>query len=100
VIKTYTRWINPKKLDELLYALREIGIDVWRHSYSYRLIYKNKIIASLHIYPGYNDVTIRILGISKETAMSVMDHVLTKIREVLPYYRIHVKTIEPKIKIV
>jgi len=99
VVKTYTRWINPKKLDELLYALREIGIDVWRHSYSYRLIYKNTIIASLHIYPGYNDITIRILGVNRKTAMSIMECVLIKIREVLPHYKIHIKTIEPKIKI-
>ncbi len=32
--------------------------------------------------------------------MSIMERVLTKIREVLPYYKVHVKTIEPKIKIV
>ncbi len=99
VVKTYTRWINPKKLDELLYALREIGIDVWRHSYSYRLIYKNTIIASLHIYPGYNDIIIRILGVNRKTAMSIMKYILTKIREVLPHYKIHIKIIEPKIKI-
>ncbi|MCD6301473.1 MAG: hypothetical protein J7L82_05315, partial [Staphylothermus sp.] len=64
----------------------------------YRLLYKNTIIAGLHIYPGYNDITIRILGVNKEIAMNILDLILSKIKEVLPDYRVHIKIVEPKIK--
>jgi len=52
--------IHPRVLNNITWDLRSLGIWVERHSYSYRIIYGGVIVGSIHIYPGYDEVVIRI----------------------------------------
>lgn len=99
-IKTmYTRWINPQKLDELVFKLRKNNISVGRHSYSYRLFYNEKLIAGIHVYPGYNEVVLRIYMSYIEYSKPIIGLIKEIIRKVFPDYRLVVQYIKPVIEV-
>lgn len=54
--------IDIKRLNNLVNELRTRGLWAERHSYSIRLMYNNAIIASLHLYPGFNEAELRLYG--------------------------------------
>ncbi|ABN70222.1 hypothetical protein Smar_1126 [Staphylothermus marinus F1] len=94
----YTRWVNPRKLDELVFKLRENNIFASRHSYSYRLLYNGKMIAGIHLYPGYKEVVLRIYMSNIEYAEPVLELIKNIIRKIFPDYKLNIHYIKPLIK--
>lgn len=47
-------------LNKLVEELRRSGVWAERHSYSIRGMYNGKFVVSIHIYPGYGLVKIRL----------------------------------------
>lgn len=58
----FIRSIDVKRLNRLVNELRKRGLWAERHSYSIRIIYNNIIVASLHLYPGFNEAILRLYG--------------------------------------
>jgi hypothetical protein len=85
--------IHSKILNRLVWDLRKQGLWAERHSYSFRIIYNNRFIASFHIYPGYNEVEIRVYG--DEADEHVIEVIEKTITDHLPSYMIRVKKIKP-----
>ncbi|MEM1628388.1 MAG: hypothetical protein QXP02_01795 [Desulfurococcaceae archaeon] len=54
--------INNRVLNNFVKELRDRGIWAERHSYSIRLMYKETIVASLHLYPGFNKAILKLYG--------------------------------------
>lgn len=52
--------IPVEMLNRLVEELRRNGIWAERHSYSIRGMYNGKFVVSMHIYPGYRLVNIRL----------------------------------------
>ncbi|MGC8982449.1 MAG: hypothetical protein ACP5KA_01640 [Desulfurococcaceae archaeon] len=73
------RGIDVKKMNRLVEELRKAELWAERHSYSIRIMYKGRIVASLHLYPGYNEAVLKLY--SDET--SVNDYVLSSVKRVL-----------------
>ncbi|MEM1933014.1 MAG: hypothetical protein QXY53_01225 [Desulfurococcaceae archaeon] len=47
-------------LNHLVNELRSRGLWVERHSYSFRVMYCGKIVASFHIYPYHKEIHVRL----------------------------------------
>ncbi|MEM4718369.1 MAG: hypothetical protein QXE81_06425 [Desulfurococcaceae archaeon] len=81
--------ISTRRLNNLINELRSMGIWAERHSYSIRVMYRDKIVASLHLYPGFNTAVLRLYGDKQEN-----DHVLLSvtrsISKHLPGFKIEV----------
>ncbi len=93
----YIKWIDPRLLDKLVFELSNKGIYVGRHSYSFRLFFKSKIVAGIHVYPGYNEVVLRIYMSNLEYALEALDNIINAIRKVLPSYKLVIQYIKPLI---
>jgi hypothetical protein len=93
----YIRWINPRLLDKLVFELSNRGIYVGRHSYSFRLFFKGRIIAGIHVYPGYNEVVLRIYMSNLEYALEALDNIVDAIKKTLPGYKLIIQYIKPLI---
>ncbi len=87
--------LNRKRLDSLVYLLEDKGIMVSRHSYSYRLFYKGKIIAGIHVYPIYNEISIRLYRVFKEYVKETRDLVVNVVKQIFPEYRIKIEWYPP-----
>ncbi|MEM2009552.1 MAG: hypothetical protein QXV51_01735 [Thermosphaera sp.] len=58
--------ISVKLLNKILEELNQRGIYAERHSYSIRMMFKGRFVASLHLYPGFNQGVLRVYGDSEE----------------------------------
>jgi uncharacterized membrane protein len=79
----YVKGIDVKKLNKLVDELRKRDLWAERHSYSIRIIYNGLIVASLHIYPGFNEAVLRLYGdnTSDRYVQSVVGEVLSQVLE-------------------
>ncbi len=93
--KNLLKWVSVRELDSINMLLEKNGIEVSRHAYSYRLLYKGKIIASIHLYPGFEEASIRLYKYSKDEADEVKDVIIGVVKKVFPNYRISVKWYPP-----
>ncbi len=84
------RWVNPKRLDKLVFDLRENGIWADRHAYSYRLMYKDRLVASLHIYPGYNEFSLRLYKSFKTLAREAEEIIVKVLKQNFPEYKVRI----------
>jgi hypothetical protein len=77
----FIRGIDVKVLNKLVEELRRRSLWAERHSYSIRIIYNNLIVASLHIYPGFNEAVLRLYGdaVSDAYVQKVISEVLPRI---------------------
>ncbi|MEZ0394073.1 MAG: hypothetical protein ABWK00_03400 [Desulfurococcaceae archaeon] len=79
----------PLKLQRLTQALREGGLWAERHSYSIRIMYHEKFVASLHLYPLHGEAVMRLYSDEEP----VNDYVLNAVRKALqqhfPELRLH-----------
>jgi len=69
--KNILRWISARDLDMINILLEKHGLEVSRHAYSYRLLYKGKIVASIHLYPGFEEASIRLYKYASSEANEV-----------------------------
>lgn len=84
--------VDHKLLNNFTWLLRERGIWVERHSYSFRIMYNNLIIGSLHIYPGFNEAVLRIHSIDKNSVEYIVNNVKKLFNQLFPEYRLIVHT--------
>lgn len=56
----YPVGLQHKLLNNIVWEFRKKKFWVERHSYSFRVMFNNIFIASFHVYPGYNEVVVRL----------------------------------------
>ncbi len=83
--------LHRRMLDELVFKLSEIGVYAGRHSYSYRLMYKGRIIAGIHVYPLYNTISVRLYKAFKDLVNEVGEKITNTLSYVFKDYRIIVE---------
>ncbi|WFO74986.1 hypothetical protein J4526_07910 [Desulfurococcaceae archaeon MEX13E-LK6-19] len=93
--KNLLRWVSARELDMINMLLEKHDIEASRHAYSYRLLYKGKIIASIHLYPGFEEASIRLYKYSRDEASEVKDVIVGVVKKVFPNYKISVKWYPP-----
>lgn len=87
------RGISHRALNGLVQELREGGLWAERHSYSIRIMYEGKFVASLHLYPGFNEAQLRLYGDSLEVNELVRERVLKAVERHLGGLRVEAKLI-------
>ncbi|WP_440059956.1 hypothetical protein ACSU1N_02030 [Thermogladius sp. 4427co] len=73
--------IHPRVFNKIVWELRSLGLWAERHSYSMRVMYRDKFVASLHFYPGYNIIEGRLYAESpgvNEYLAETLSNVLSK----------------------
>ena len=88
--------VSRKQLDNLVFKLLDKGFYVSRHSYSYRLFYRGKLVAGIHVYPGYNEVSLRLYRVYSDVVREVADTILSIVKEVFKDYRVEVSWFPPE----
>ena len=78
--------IHVKVLNQIVWELRDRGLWVERHSYSFRVFRNERIVGSFHIYPGYNEVILRI--IDKQAGEEVITIIVDVLKKHLPEYKV------------
>lgn len=81
--------INVKVLNNIVDELRKRGLWAERHSYSIRIMYNGEFVASLHIYPGFNEAALKLYG-SEESNKIVLSCVKELFTKYLVNYSIRV----------
>ncbi|MEM0000890.1 MAG: hypothetical protein QXY82_06150 [Desulfurococcaceae archaeon] len=81
----FPRGVNAKVLNSLVHELRMRGLWAERHSYSIRIAYNGLFVASLHLYPGFNEAVLRLYGRS-DVNRHVQKEVEALIRKYFPDY--------------
>ncbi len=81
--------IQHKILNNIVWELRKHGFWVERHSYSFRAMIKNYFIGSFHVYPGYNEVVVKLYG-NLEIHRRFAETVITIFKKYLPNYRVKI----------
>ncbi len=81
--------VDRRRLDKLVFKLMEEGFYVSRHSYSYRLFYKGRVVAGIHIYPGFNEISVRLYKASRDLVNSVRGVIKRVVEEVFPEYSVY-----------
>ncbi|QOR95017.1 hypothetical protein IMZ38_03735 [Thermosphaera chiliense] len=75
------RGIPVKVLNKLVEELNQRGLYAERHSYSIRMMYQGRFVASLHLYPGFNQAVLRVYGESErinKTVEEVVEELVKK----------------------
>jgi hypothetical protein len=83
--------IHPRVFNKMIGDLRERGLWAERHSYSMRVMYQGRFVASLHFYPGYNLVEVRVYAESRELNEAIAREIGGVIARYLPGYNLEVK---------
>lgn len=94
--RNISRWISVRDLEKISVILEKHGLEVSRHAYSYRLLYNGKIVGSIHLYPGYEEVSIRLYKHARVEAEKVRDLLVDVVKKVFPHYRIYVNWYPPR----
>ncbi|NAZ26657.1 MAG: hypothetical protein GU348_00700 [Thermogladius sp.] len=87
------RGIHPRVFNNMIRDLRGRGLWAERHSYSMRVMYEGRFVASLHFYPGYNIVEARLYAESPQLNEMLRGLINGVIAQYLPEYRVDVKVI-------
>ncbi|MEL9909175.1 MAG: hypothetical protein QXP97_05905 [Desulfurococcus sp.] len=58
----FIKGIPVKVLNNMVEELRLKGLWTERHSYSLRIMYNNRFVASLHLYPGFNEAVLKLIS--------------------------------------
>lgn len=56
----FPKGVDVRVLNRIVLFLRDNGLWVERHSYSFRVMYMGRFVASFHIYPGFNSVVLKL----------------------------------------
>ncbi len=75
------RGIPVKVLNKLVEELNHRSLYAERHSYSIRMMHNGKFVASLHLYPGFNEAVLRVYGESEGVNRLVVEVVRELVRE-------------------
>lgn len=78
--------IDVRVLNKIVNELRELDLWAERHSYSIRIMHKDMFVASLHLYPGYNEAVLRLYG--GEANKHVQNVVRAVLEKYLPNFRL------------
>ncbi len=89
--------LERRRLDGFTYALIRAGLYAARHSYSYRIFYRDKIIAGIHFYPGYGEVELRLYTVHGDYARKMEPVIGSILRKFFPDYRLDIKWLKPVI---
>lgn len=76
-----------------MWLLRESGLWVERHSYSFRIMYGGRIVGSLHIYPGFREAILKVYNVNEGEASYVVSTVRRVFETLFPEYELSVKAI-------
>ena len=87
------RGIHPRVLNSITWRLRKHGLWVERHTYSYRIMYRGKLIASLHIYPGYDEAILRLYSGDETVDQYIVDTVSNVFKELLPGIKLKIEVL-------
>lgn len=82
------RGIDVRKLNIMVSELRKRGLWAERHAYSIRIIYSDLIVASLHLYPGFNEAVLRVYSGRVEVDEFVINTVREVINKHLPEFKL------------
>lgn len=85
--------IDVRLLNKIVEMLRTDDLWTERHSYSLRIAYKGMLVASLHLYPGFNEAVLRLYGESSSTNNYVMGEVLRVLKITLPEFKVRVQVL-------
>ncbi|MFZ8791637.1 MAG: hypothetical protein ACO2OS_05090 [Thermosphaera aggregans] len=77
------RGIPVRVLNKLVEELNEKNLYAERHSYSIRMMYNGRFVASLHLYPGFNQAVLRVYGESEVINKKVSEIVVELVRKYL-----------------
>ena len=92
----FLRWVRAKDLDCIVYELEKRDIEASRHAYSYRLLYKGMIVAGVHVYPGFNEASVRLYKIVHDLAEEASSKITESIKKCFPDYKIIIKWYPPR----
>ncbi|MET1159866.1 MAG: hypothetical protein ABWW65_02795 [Thermoprotei archaeon] len=82
------RGIDNKLLNNFIAELRRKGLWAERHSYSIRILFREKISASLHLYPGYNEAVLRLYSGDERIDKYICNTIRDLLKRFLPDYEI------------
>lgn len=89
----FLRGVDVKTLNNLVRELRARGLWAERHSYSIRIAYSGLFVASLHLYPGFNEAVLRLYG-HEDANRHVQKEVESLIKKYFPGYILRVVILE------
>jgi hypothetical protein len=81
------RGINVKVLNRLVEDMKKSGLIAERHSYSIRIMYRNRIVASIHLYPGYDSAVVKLYG-DEEANRVVLETTVELLKKHLPWFKV------------
>lgn len=76
-------------LNLLVNELRSKGLWVERHSYSFRVMHRNAIVASFHVYPYHKEIHVKLYSGVDEIDFFVMRVLEETFIKILSDYKIH-----------
>lgn len=85
--------VDVRRLNRMVEMLRTGDLWAERHSYSLRIAHKGMLVASLHLYPGFNEAVLRLYGESSSVNEYVMNVVLKVLKNVLPEFQVRVQVL-------
>lgn len=95
----YVKGIPVKRLNKLVSELMEKGFWAERHSYSIRVMNKEVFVASLHLYPGFNEAVLRLIDASSNSASVIADTIEGVLRKHLPEYTVRRVFLKPALTV-
>ncbi|ADV64555.1 hypothetical protein Desmu_0236 [Desulfurococcus mucosus DSM 2162] len=82
----FIRGIPVRVLNAMVNELRRNGLWAERHSYSIRIMYNGVFIASLHLYPGFNEAVLRLISGDPDAVSTARNTVVGVLKKYLPEY--------------
>ena len=89
----YIQGIPVRVLNRMIEDLRMNGLWAERHSYSVRIMHRGRFVASLHIYPGFSEATLRLTSGDPGVDAMVRNTVERMLGRYLPGYRMNVVSV-------
>lgn len=86
----YLRGVRHDVLNDIVNELRKRGLWVERHSYSFRVMFRGRIVASFHIYPIHMEVDVRLYSGSVSVDNMVLKNLEEVFRKKLPGFKVNV----------
>jgi hypothetical protein len=86
------RGINVKVLNRLVEDMKKSGLIAERHSYSIRIMYRSHIVASIHLYPGYDNAVVKLYG-DEEANRVVLETTVELLKKHLPGFKVEFQVI-------
>lgn len=83
--------VDHRLLNKFVWLLRNKGLWIERHSYSFRIMYGNLIIGSLHIYPGFREAVLKIHSLGTNEAEKIVYVIKSVFNELFPEYELNIQ---------